>query len=229
VQRPVSQHSLFCRMTVSNVALRRHPEADSDLRMDVEERQRHRQRLERLQDADLRAMAVLRRSDYLPEVVELACEEITRRDLSVPTLESYWKDMPQEWLANAGFCCDCWAQTTDESPGDSFTVNLIGTAVTGEEQLCPVCASTIKTKHFWIIVPLIPLGRYRVIRYGTSDYIGRRLRDDASATPKSGLRTRFQAAPAERKRGRRLLQSGVGRRVQQARCGPGRVSADTRK
>ena len=168
-----------------------HAGAREDLRenaeaMESEERERHRLRLAELPDAELRAMVVLARADYLPEVVELACEEIKRRGLAIPTPESYWRDFPDEWLASAGFCYGCWEQTTEESPGNGFTVNLIGTAVTGEEQPCAVCSSTVKTKHFWIVVPLIPLGRYRVIRYGATHYIGRRLKNDKPGRAESG-------------------------------------------
>lgn len=148
--------------------------------MELEERERHRLQLSKVHEAELRTIVVLRHSEFLPELVELAREELARRGLPVPSEEAYWREHQQEWLAQAGFCYDCWSQTTDESPGDGFTANLIGVAVTGNDDPCSVCRSTIKTKHFWVFVPLAPLGRYRVIRLDERRYIGRRLKDDRS-------------------------------------------------
>jgi hypothetical protein len=122
-------------------------------------------------------MVVLRQSEYVSEVVDLARAELKKRGIAVPTPEAYWRERPQEWLAQIGFCYDCWSQTTDESPGNTTTFNLIGTSLTGEEGKCSVCASTIRTKHFWLIVPLVPVGRYRVIRYGPTTYVGRKLKE----------------------------------------------------
>jgi hypothetical protein len=150
--------------------------------MNQEQQQRIEQRLRSLEDGELRAIVVLLVADHTPEFVALARAELARRNLAVPTPEAYWTELPHEWLAGVGFCYRCWSDTTDESPGNTATVNLIGTALTGEEERCEVCGSVIKTKHFWLILPLIPLGRFRVIRCGDGRYLGRRLRRDRAAS-----------------------------------------------
>ncbi len=121
-------------------------------------------------------MVVLREWEFLPEVIGWAREELARRQRPAPSAEEYWREFRDEWLRTIGFCYDCWSQTTDESPGNTRTVNLIGTAITGEVDPCGVCRSTVKTKAFWIVFPLIPLGRYRVIRFAGNRYAGRKLK-----------------------------------------------------
>lgn len=121
-------------------------------------------------------MVVLREWEFMPEVIGLARDELIRRQRPAPSPEEYWRDFPDEWRATIGFCYACWAQTSDESPGDTRTVNLIGTAISGEAERCNTCGSVVKTKSIWLVFPLIPLARYRVIRLGGNSYIGRKLK-----------------------------------------------------
>ena len=55
------------------------------------------------------------------------------------------------------------AETTDESPGNTRTLNGVGTRLYGNKAKCPACRSVIKRKCFCLIfIPIIPLKQFRV-------------------------------------------------------------------
>jgi endogenous inhibitor of DNA gyrase (YacG/DUF329 family) len=73
------------------------------------------------------------------------------------------------------FCKACLDSTSLQSPGGTFTFNTIGTRLFFSRERCPSCHSIVQRKAFCaLFVPLIPLGTYRVIYTGPSQYIGRR-------------------------------------------------------
>lgn len=123
-------------------------------------------------------MVVLRSSDYVAVLVELAREEMLRRRLSIPSHFEYARDFPEEWAAAVGLCYRCWEQTTDESPGDMVTINvLFGTRFLNAGDPCPYCGSLVQTKWFCILFPIVLLGRYRVRNLGNDQYVGRKLKE----------------------------------------------------
>jgi len=142
------------------------------------ERRTGEQGLRLKHEAELRSIAVLRASDFVPEMVSSARAELARRNLPVPTPEEYWKERPQEWLAAMGFCYPCWAQTSDEPARGNTAIERIGIGLTGEVAGCATCGSVIKTRSVWLGVPLIPLGQYRVIHRAGGKYIGRKLKTE---------------------------------------------------
>ncbi len=145
-----------------------------------EERQEHEKRIREKDDADVLAIVVLQPEEYIPEVIQIAKDELSRRRLPILSTRDYWDRYPQEWIANVGFCLPCWQETTSESPGNVFTIHFIGTRFIGWSSACTTCGSAIKTKFFCVILPVIPLGRYRVIQHLPGDYIGRRMRPPAT-------------------------------------------------
>ena len=76
-----------------------------------------------------------------------------------------------------GFCEDCLGTTAFNSPGNTSTLNTVGTRLYFAGDRCPNCHSIIQRKAFCILwIPIIPLSRYRVIYVSSTRYIGRRLR-----------------------------------------------------
>jgi hypothetical protein len=68
------------------------------------------------------------------------------------------------------------AETTDESPGNTRTLNGVGTRLYGNKAKCPACYSVIKRKCFCIVfIPVIPLRQFRVKPVTATRYLGRRL------------------------------------------------------
>src|SRR5437867_3750167 len=143
--------------------------------MEFEERRHLEEHFRSLDDADLRQLAALERSQYRPEALEIAMGELARRRLHALSPQEWWQQFPDEWIARLGFCYQCWATTMDESPGSILTVYLIGTRLLGKDDPCPTCKSFVRTKCFCIVLPLIALGRYRVV---PGEFQGRRLKDD---------------------------------------------------
>ena len=134
-----------------------------------------------LDDPSLRRLVFLQQTDYLPEAVKIARDELARRGMSVLTPETYWEKHKQEWLETIGFCYGCWSETVDESAGQTLTINLIGQRLVGKENPCDVCGSVVQEKYFCIIVPLVRIGSYRVLQGDRGTYIGRRLKSDETS------------------------------------------------
>jgi|SRR6266567_2779584 len=135
-----------------------------------------------LDDHTLLRLVAIEASDYRPEALDIACDELGRRRLDVLSREQYWTRFPAEKVGSDGFCAACRSQTADESPGDTCTVNFVlGTRLIGHDDQCPACGSVLQTKWLQIILPLIPLGRYRVIYLErgllSGHYVGRRVRE----------------------------------------------------
>ena len=113
-----------------------------------------------LDDHALLRLVAVERSDWRPEAIEVACAELQRRGLAVSTREEYCRQFRSMEIGADGFCAVCRQETTDESPGNTSLVNLVGTRLVGGDNVCPACGSVVQTKWFWIGVPIIPLGRY---------------------------------------------------------------------
>ena len=74
------------------------------------------------------------------------------------------------------FCQACLDSTSPQSPGGTYTFNTVGTRIFFSRDRCPSCHSIVQRKAFCaLFVPLIPLGSYRVIYTGPTQYIGRRV------------------------------------------------------
>jgi endogenous inhibitor of DNA gyrase (YacG/DUF329 family) len=64
-----------------------------------------------------------------------------------------------------GFCESCKNETTDKSPGNLYTWNGVGTSWGAfSKSKCPTCNSVILQKWFYFGLPIIPLGKYRVLQ-----------------------------------------------------------------
>jgi hypothetical protein len=74
------------------------------------------------------------------------------------------------------FCYDCVAATSDESAGNTVTVNFIGTGLFGSAEPCPLCGSAVSTKWVTFFFPVIPLQSYRVIELPRNQYLSRSMR-----------------------------------------------------
>ena len=74
------------------------------------------------------------------------------------------------------FCEECLAQTTEDSPGSTLTINFFGTKMSGASGRCNTCHSVVQGKWLQILFPVFCMGNYRVL-YNGSKYVGRLLKD----------------------------------------------------
>jgi hypothetical protein len=75
----------------------------------------------------------------------------------------------------AEFCPACLSATTDQAAPDTEMYNLAaGSILLGDGARCATCKSRVKTLWAWFIIPLLPLGSYRVIPTAMGRYVGRR-------------------------------------------------------
>lgn len=72
------------------------------------------------------------------------------------------------------FCGRCTVMTEFTTAPSTFTVSMIGTSLLGWGSRCRECGSDGRVLWFIFGIPLIPLGRYRVISTGSGEYYGRR-------------------------------------------------------
>ena len=157
-----------------------------ELVMTPEEHLGFEQRTRTSDDAALRRLVILEASQYRPEVVDMARDELRRRGLRVLSPEDFWMQFPAEWIAAMGFCYRCCVETTDDSLGLIMTYKGIGTRLRGGigglgDKPCMECGSIIQEKWFYVIVPVVPLGKYRVIGIARksmgAELIGRKLEE----------------------------------------------------
>ena len=142
-----------------------------------EEVERH---IKSLDDHELLRLVAIENSEYRPESLEIANRELRRRGLVAMNESQYLSQFPAERVGLDGFCEVCRSKTTDDSPGKTGTVNFVlGTRLIGCDGRCPACGSIEQTLWVQIVLPLIPLGRYKVIYFErdsfSSRYIGRKL------------------------------------------------------
>jgi hypothetical protein len=78
------------------------------------------------------------------------------------------------------FCKRCLEETTNESPGNTTSVNLvIGTMMVDGRDRCPDCHSIVRRKLRLCLFFYYTVARYRVIYVEGSRYVGRRLKKKA--------------------------------------------------
>src|SRR6266851_9525778 len=109
----------------------------AEVAMDFEERRYLEEHFRSLDDAALRHLAALERSQYRAEALEMPLGELAKRRLPALSPREYWQQFPDDWIARVRFCYECWATTTDQSPGATLTVYLIGTRLLGKDDPCP--------------------------------------------------------------------------------------------
>ena len=77
-------------------------------------------------------------------------------------------------IASAEFCIECRNTTIEESSGNTYSVNGIGTKLYGNNHKCSVCGSAVASKYATILfIPVYPLGRYRVLRLPNGGFLSR--------------------------------------------------------
>ncbi len=82
----------------------------------------------------------------------------------------------RDYYQHPDYCRACMAGTTQESAGGTTTVNGVGTKLYGSKSPCPQCGSIIQTKFFcFLLIPVIPLGKYRVKWVSPRRYLSRKL------------------------------------------------------
>jgi len=83
----------------------------------------------------------------------------------------------EDFYERPGFCDNCLADTTSENAGSMSTFNATGTDLYWRRHKCPKCHSIVQHKFFCVfLVPLLPLGRFRVQYCAPRNYFSRRLR-----------------------------------------------------
>jgi hypothetical protein len=116
-----------------------------------------------LGDAELRRITTLERDQFRDEALRLAESELARRGLPLLPPEEYWSQYRDEWLAQIGYCYDCWAMTTSE-PLPGATINrLFGMRLQLEGEPCLICGSVLAANCFCILIPILRYAKYRAL------------------------------------------------------------------
>lgn len=136
-------------------------------------------RMRQFDDHALLRLVAVEIADFEPTAIEIARSELRRRGLDEVNTEEYYEQFPLERILPNGFCVRCYSETTDESPGNTYSANFVGTRLIGFDR-CSICGSIRQKKWLCFFVPIIPLEEYRVV-YLERDllnarYIGRKLK-----------------------------------------------------
>src|SRR5437868_2590915 len=107
-----------------------------------------------LDDHALLRVIAVEHSEYRPEALEIARAELRRRGRDPISSAEYLNKFPSERIGADGFCASCRDQTTDETPGNTRTVNFIGTRLIGHDDRCSVCGAVVQTCWFCLLLPL---------------------------------------------------------------------------
>jgi hypothetical protein len=77
------------------------------------------------------------------------------------------------------FCEECKSRTKDISAGDVVSLNFVGRSFLGKSNFCPHCGSTERNLAFFLLIPIIPLGTWKVKEVGPGRILTRKLSIDA--------------------------------------------------
>jgi hypothetical protein len=78
-----------------------------------------------------------------------------------------WRPTRRETPFMEDFCAACKSDSTDRSLSGLFMWNgMLGTRFLGRARHCETCGSSVRTVWFFVVVPLLPLGTYRVLPVG---------------------------------------------------------------
>jgi hypothetical protein len=73
-------------------------------------------------------------------------------------------------------CNLCSFESIDKVAPVTYRINGIGTTWLGSNSICPRCGSSIRTHWFTVFwIPVVPLGKYRLLQLTEQTYYGRKL------------------------------------------------------
>jgi hypothetical protein len=102
------------------------------------------------------------------------------------------------------FCEECRSKSMDVSAGDVVSLNLLGRAFVGASNRCPHCDSTERKLFFFMGLPVIPLGTWKVKDVGGGRIRSRKL----SAGGIADFDTHAVYTPQQQRRWHRKLLIG---------------------
>lgn len=74
-----------------------------------------------------------------------------------------WMPTKRDPNVRTTFCEHCVAETTERGAWSVYSHNFMGTRLIGQAQRCSECGSTIKTYWVTFLLPIVPLGSFRVL------------------------------------------------------------------
>src|SRR4051812_23531915 len=102
------------------------------------------------------------------------------------------------------FCAECVSRSDDVSAGDVLSLNFIGRSFLGSKNRCPRCGSTERNLFFFLLLPIVPLGSWKVMDVGSGRIITRKLLKGSIAD----LDTHATYTPEQQKRWNKKLIIG---------------------
>ena len=136
------------------------------------------ERMRSLADEDLQRLVACETDDWSSEALETARAECSKRGVPFLSEAEFLDQHPQQRIGESGFCRACEDETTDGSLLHPVVLMLFGVRVIQERERCAVCRSYV-ARLWWPLVPIVPLGRYRIIHEGagptTAGFLARRL------------------------------------------------------
>ena len=130
--------------------------------MEFQRRGEIKEQMRDFNDHELLRIVALEESEFLPEAMEIAREELELRGIKPLDAKGYYAQFPTEDPA-FGFCERCLDQTTSEEPGYWSYRTVIGPRLLDSDHKCEKCGSMLMTKWYCIIFPVRRMEQYRVL------------------------------------------------------------------
>jgi len=120
-------------------------------------------RIQSLEDVDLQRAVALERTEWREEAVEIALREMRQRGLPVLSEAAYLEAHPEDEVGDSGICHACEEEGIALLGVDPVLLILVGVRAIPTGDPCRCCRSQV-VRLWWPLIPVVPLGRYRVRR-----------------------------------------------------------------
>ena len=119
-------------------------------------------RVRSLEDVPLQRLVALERADWSEEAIAVALDELARRGLPALGEDDYLLEHPDDEVGQDGLCGHCAEDGLTPATWNPELLLLFGVRAIPTGDPCEVCRSRV-VRLWWPLVPLIPLGRYRIL------------------------------------------------------------------
>jgi hypothetical protein len=95
----------------------------------------------------------------------------------LPNRNSHYQgqEISMNGITAGDFCPDCKSKSDDISAGHVVSLNFAGRAFIGASNPCPHCGSTERNLFFFMLVPIVPLGTWKVKQIAPGRILTRKL------------------------------------------------------
>ena len=128
-----------------------------------EQRREIKERMKDFKDHELLRIVALEESEFIPEAIQIAREELELRNVKPLDAGEYYIQFPSE-NPFIDFCTSCLEQTTPEGPEYLGRMGPFSYDLKGFDHECETCGSVLADKWlYFLLFPVRKMEQYRVL------------------------------------------------------------------